>query len=234
MQILLINPNTTEAMTKEMLEASLSASLHGTQILTATAEHGVATIDGYYDELLGAAAVAEIVRQRDGTFDAAIIGCFGDPGLYAARELTEAPVVGIAEASFMAAMTLGYRFAILTNLDRGVPLLQDVVDHYGLSARCASIRSTELSVADADADRAVALEAFLQAAERAVHEDRAEVLCLACGTLLGIREQIESHLHVPVIEGVPAAIAFAEMLVRLGHRTSKLRAFKRPEPNVYV
>jgi allantoin racemase len=233
-RILLVNPNTTEAMTEEMAEAARAVALPGTEIEAVTAEHGVATIDGYYDDLLGAAAVAEIVRSHNASFDVAVIACFGDPGLYAARELTNAPVVGIAEAAFMVAMTLGYRFSILTNLERGVPLLEDLVRHYGFSERCTSIRSTELSVADADADRDAAYEVFLPAARQAVHDDRADVLCLACGSLLGLRERLEAELHVPVLEGVPAAIAYAESLVRLGLRTSKRRAFKRPEPNVYA
>jgi hypothetical protein len=48
-----------------------------------------------------------------------------------------------------------------------------------------------------------------------------------------IRERIEGSLQVPVLD-VPAAITFAEALVRQGHKTSKLRAFKEPEPNIYA
>ena len=46
--------------------------------------------------------------------DAAIIAAFGDPGLAAARELFDFPVVGMAEAAILTAVQLGGRFAIVT------------------------------------------------------------------------------------------------------------------------
>lgn len=221
-------------MTAEMVEAAREVVSPGTEVEGITASGGVATIDGYFDEVVGAASVADMIRENNGSFDATIIGCFGDPGLFAARELTDAPVVGIAEAGFMVATAVGHRFSILTNLERGVPGLDDLVRHYGLSERCASIRATGLSVGDADADRDAAYDAFLPAAEAALRDDRADVLCLACGALLGIRERLEATLGVPVIEGVPAAAVLAEGLVRIGLRTSKLRAFKEPESQAYT
>jgi allantoin racemase len=234
MRLLLIRPGIDTGKPWRALEAARAAALPDTEIVAATPTRGIATIDGYHDELLGAAAVAELVREHDGTFDAAVVGCFGDPGLNAARELTEAPVVGIAEASFMLAMTLGHRFSIITNLERGVPLLEDVVRHYGFDGRCSSIRATGMTVAATHDDIDAAFETFLPEAERAIREDYAEVICLACASLLGLRERMEEHLNVPVIEAVPAGVALAETLVRFGYQTSKVRAYKRPEPNVYV
>ncbi|HEX5147163.1 MAG TPA: aspartate/glutamate racemase family protein [Conexibacter sp.] len=232
-RILLINANTTASMTAAMLESAAETATPGTELLGATAEHGVASIDGYHDEVLGAVAVAEAIRSRDGEFDAAVIACFGDPGLHAARELTERPVVGIAEASFLAAMTLGQRFSVLTTLDRGVPPIEDVVVRYGLTERCASVRASGLTVLEADASPELAADALEREGERAVREDRADVLCLGCGGMVGLRERLERRLGVPVLEGVPVAVALAEALVRCGLSTSKVRGFKHPEPNVY-
>jgi allantoin racemase len=81
----------------------------------------VAALEGCRDHMLGAAAVIEETVARYGQFDGPMVSCFGGPGLSAARELTAAPVVGIAEASFLTAMTLGERFSVLTSLKRGVP-----------------------------------------------------------------------------------------------------------------
>jgi len=87
--------------------------------------------------------------RHDGRFDGAIVACFGDPGLFAARELTTAPVVGISEASMLTALTLGRRFSILTTTPRNAAKLEDLVRLYGLESRCASVRASRMTVLDA-------------------------------------------------------------------------------------
>ena len=234
MRILLINANTTTSMTAEMVEAARRVAGVDCEITGSTAEHGIASIDGYHDELVGAAAVAAAIRERAGTYDAAVIACFGDPGLDAARELSDAPVVGIAEASFIAAITLGRRFSVLTTLDRGVPPIEDVVHRHGFRERCASVRASGVSVLEADADPDAAAVALEQIGRLAIRDDGADVLCLGCGGMVGLRERLEERLGVPVVESVPAGIVLAEGLVRCGLRTSKARGYKQPEPNVYT
>jgi len=233
MRIVLINPNTTAAMTDEMADAGRRAVSPGTEVVGITAAHGVASIDGYHDEVLGAHAVVSAIEELHGEFDAAVICCFGDPGLEAARELADGPVVGIAEASFLAAMPLGRRFSVLTTLDRGVPPIEDVIRRHGVEERCASVRATGLTVIEADNDPDVAAEALEREGRKAITEDGADVLVLGCGAMVEVREYVQRTLGVPVVEGVPAATAMAEGLVRCGLRTSKVRGYKRPEPNVY-
>lgn len=229
MKLLVINPTTTAAFTDEMLEVARAAALPGTEIDGCTANQGVASIDGYFEDTVGAKAVTDAIREHDGQYDAFVVGCFSDAGVPAARQLTETPVVGIAEASFALATSIGHRFSLLTNLEQGVPLLLDLVDQLGRAHHLASVRSTELSVLNSHLDPEATLSYFLPAAERAVREDRADVLCLACGVVLGVRERIEEQLGVPVIDAVPVGITFAESLVRLGYRTSKRRAYKPSE-----
>jgi allantoin racemase len=228
MRILLINPNMTQTMTDEMVEAA-ERVIPTAEVVGVTATHGVAAIDGYRDDVLGAAAVIDAVASYDGDFDGAIVSCFGDPGLFAARELTAVPVVGIAEASFLTAMTLGHRFSVLTTLERGVPTIQDGLRLHGVDSRCASVRATGLTVLEADSDPDAAAEALEREGRLAIELDKAEVLCLGCGGLVDLRERLESRLGVPVIEAVPAAATLLHGLVMNGLKTSKVRAFKYPE-----
>ena len=223
MRLLLINPNTTEAMTREMASAARAAAAPGTEILAATVAEGVPFIDGYRDEALAAAAVVRLVTAREQDYDAAILACFGDPGLYAARELLGVPVVGIAEASFHVAMSLAHRFAVLTTVDRAIPGTHDLLRHYGVEQRCASVRATGLEVLDVDAGTS-SIEA-MEAAGRLALSDGAEALCLGCGAMVGAARELSRRLAVPVIEAVPAAVMAAESLVRLGLSTSKRLAF---------
>jgi allantoin racemase len=67
-------------------------------------------------------------------------------------------------------------------------------------------------------------------AEAAVHDDKAEVIVLGCGGMSGLDAQIRERCGVPVVDGVAAAVAVAEGLVRLGLTTSKVRTYAAPRP----
>ena len=79
-RLLLINPNTTESMTESMTAAARAVARPGTEVTGVTVGRSVPFIDGWYDEAVAAAAVAHTVYERAGSFDAAIVACFGDPG----------------------------------------------------------------------------------------------------------------------------------------------------------
>ena len=75
-RLLLINPNTTESMTQSMADVARAHAAPGVEVDAATVEGSVPFIDGWYDETVAAAAVARCIRERAGTFDAAIVACF--------------------------------------------------------------------------------------------------------------------------------------------------------------
>ena len=60
----------------------------------------------------------EIAQGEASGVDGYVIACFGDPGLDAARELADGPVVGIAEAAMRTATTSGRGFSVVTTLGR--------------------------------------------------------------------------------------------------------------------
>lgn len=229
MRILLVNPNTTVAMTDDMVAAA-SVVVPDVEVVGVTARRGVAAIDGYRDDVVAAAAAVEAMGEQTTGYDGVILGCYGEPGLNAIRELSTGPVVGIAEASFLTAMMLGHRFSVLTTLARGIPPIEDRLRLHGVESRCVSVRATGLTVLEAHRDREAALGGLEREGRLAVDQDRAEVLCLGCGGLLGLRESLEERLAVPVVEAVPAAAVVVRGLVVNGLRTSKAGAYKFPEP----
>ena len=111
MKLLLINPNTTAAMTTGIAEAARAAAPADVEIVATQPSFGPASIEGFFDEAIAAAGVAEQMRLA-GPVDAAVIACFGDPGLDAAREVCDGPVLGIAEAAFHAASLLATGFSV--------------------------------------------------------------------------------------------------------------------------
>ena len=119
MKLLLINPNTSAAMTQGMTQAAQQVAAQGTAITGRQPSFGPVSIESHFDDVFGAAGVAEQIRLAQGEgFDAVVIACFGDPGLDAARELTTAPVLGIAEAAFHAASFVATGFSVVTTIDR--------------------------------------------------------------------------------------------------------------------
>ncbi|HYS64847.1 MAG TPA: aspartate/glutamate racemase family protein, partial [Paraburkholderia sp.] len=88
MRIKLINPNTTQRMTDAMGRCAREVAAPGTEVIAVNPTMGPPSIEGYYDEALATPGLlAEVMAgERDGC-DGYVIACFGDPGLYAAREL---------------------------------------------------------------------------------------------------------------------------------------------------
>jgi hypothetical protein len=109
---------------------------------------GPAAVESHVDEVAAAAAVVELVRAdlASGGSDAYVLACFGDPGLDAARELVEVPVIGIAEAAMHVAAIAGRRFAIVTTLGRTLGRARDLVARYGMDRACAQYRAVEIPV----------------------------------------------------------------------------------------
>ena len=118
-----------------------------------------------------------------------------------------------------------------------VPLIEDrlkLAGLAGLDARCASVRASGLAVLELESEPERAIEAIVQQAELAVQQDRAEVICLGCGGMAGLDDEIRARTGVPLVEGVSAAVTIAESLVRLGLTTSKVRTFAPPRPKTVI
>jgi allantoin racemase len=234
MRILVVNVNTTQSMTDTIAETARAVAAPGTEIVPLTPLFGAASVEGNYESYLAAVAVMETVRRYDEPYDAVIQAGYGEHGREGLQELLEVPVVDITEAAASIAQFLGHRYSVVTTLDRAVPLIEDRLLLAGLSQRCASVRASGLAVLDLEADPVAAVDAITVAAVRAVTEDRAEVICLGCGGMAGLTEQVEARTGVPVVDGVAAAVTIAESLVRLGLRTSKVRTYAPPRPKAFT
>ncbi|VED00154.1 Asp/Glu/hydantoin racemase [Klebsiella variicola] len=107
----MINPNTSLAMTETIGAAARAVAAPGTEILAVCPRAGVPSIEGHFDEAIAAVGVLEQIKAgREQGVDGHVIACFGDPGLLAARELAQGPVIGIAEAAMHMATMVATRF----------------------------------------------------------------------------------------------------------------------------
>lgn len=228
MRILVVNSNTTESVTERIAAAARAAASPGTGIEAATAPFGLPLIVSRADWLVAGPATLAALAARRGSYDAAVIACFGDPGLDAAKELLDVPVLGISEAAFHAAAMLGRRFGIVSFTAALRPMFEDCLAHHGLAARCTGFRMGPAFNGDPGrvAEERASLIATL--CREAVEQDGAEAVILAGGPLAGLAPIIAPEVPVPIVDGTAAAVRLAEALVGLAPpgpaRPSRARA----------
>src|SRR2546427_6267445 len=104
MRIKVINPNTTESMTRKIGEAARAAAAVGTEIVACNPAGGPVSIEGHYDEAVSVLGLLDEVRKGEAeAIDGYVVACFRDPRLLAFRGVARGPVLGIAEAAMHAA-----------------------------------------------------------------------------------------------------------------------------------
>nr|WP_314559917.1 aspartate/glutamate racemase family protein [uncultured Pseudomonas sp.] len=234
MRILVVNVNTTESITETIAQQARAVAAPGTEIVGLTPYFGAESVEGNFESYLAAIAVMDRVMAYDQPFDAVIQAGYGEHGREGLQELLNVPVVDITEAAASTAMFLGHAYSVVTTLDRTVPLIEDRLKLAGLYQRCASVRASGMAVLELEEDPLAAMEAIVRQAELAIREDKAEVICLGCGGMAGLDEQIRQRTGVPVVDGVTAAVTIAESLVRLGLSTSKIRTYATPRPKKVI
>lgn len=229
MKILVINSNTSDLMTEQIdIHARMYAN-PGTEITSVSAASGPRSIEGEYDVALAAVGTLERLVAHEREYDGFVVACGCDPGLYACREITAKPVVGIGEASMFMACLLGHKFTSMTAMWRMVPRMEKIVKKYGLWDRCASVRAAGATVLDIAEDRDKLVEAFIKEAKIAIEQDGADVICLSGAAMVEMDKKMEQALGIPVTDGVVSAVKLVEAQVAYKLRTSKQNTFAFPE-----
>jgi allantoin racemase len=235
MRILIVNPNTTVAMTEIIGKAARAVAAPGTEIIAVNPADGPVSIEGYYDEAFSVPGLlAEIGKGEAAGVSAHIIACFDDTGLEAARCLASAPVIGIGEAAFHLASLVARRFAVVTTLSRSIAAIETNLMKYGLAGRCAGVRACEVPVLALDDPASNASTQIGAEIERAKHEDRAEAVVLGCAGMADLAARLTEQHGLPVIDGVASAVKLAEACSVLGLKTSKTGAYATPLPKAYL
>ncbi len=203
----------------------------GTEVDIICASEGPASIESMYEEYLSIPAAMKLIydAQAQG-YDAAILGCAGDPGLDAAREITDSMlVVGPGQTSMQVAVMLGHRFSVLTIDEAMIASGYELAYKAGVEAKLASVVAVSVPVLELATDRAASLAKIVAAGRLAVERDRADVLVLGCMSMgfLDVAKEIESAVGVPVVNPSLTGLKVAEALVGSALMHSKT-AFATP------
>jgi allantoin racemase len=233
-QILVVNPNTTASMTETIGAAARFVAGAWTEIVAVTSSMGPVSIEGYYDEALAVPGLlVEIAAGERAGAQAAIIACFDDTGLDAARAMANIPVVGICEAALSIASFIAQRFTVVTTTRRSWVPVEALVQRYGMAGR-ARVRAADIPVLALEDPASGAAEKLRGEIARALDEDRAEAIVLGCAGMADLAAELQREFGVPVIDGVGAAVKQAEALIALGLSTSKRGAYANPLAKPYL
>ena len=230
MKLLLINPNITAAMTDQMAAEARRFASAGTEIVSVTAAFGTQYIENRAEAAIAGHAVLDAVAKHAAGFDAIIVSAFGDPGLAAAREFADIPVVGIAESAMLTAWMLGRRYSIVCLTPRLRRWYIECAREHGLDARLASVRALDVAIPDITQAKDQFRERLVEECLSAVEDDEAEVIICGGGPIAGLAREVADRIPVPTLDGVSCAVRMAEALVGLKPRQPTRGSFVRPRP----
>jgi allantoin racemase len=232
--LLVVNPNTSPTATRHISEACNPYLRETTRATYVTAPAGAEAIDTPLDVAIAALEVGRIIAANRESYDAFVIAAGDDPGLDIARQFTDRPVVGIAEAGMLVACTLGARFSVFTALRCEVTKTAALVAKYGLSSRLASILTVEPAAGDAVTSATLindprrSFERFATESERAIRDDMAEVIVMIGSVMAGLAQPLTERVGVPVLSGTICGVKLAETLAELQVKTSHAFTYDTP------
>ena len=210
----------------------------GTEIVCMHPETVPDSIENQYDEAFAVPGVLEeVAKAKQEGFDGILISCFGDPGLKPARELTDLPVVGTAEAGMLFATALAQRFSVVTILPNIVPLIFDLARVLSVHEKVASVRDIGVCVASIKGAResGEGVRRICEEAAKAIEVDGAHAIVLGGTCMTGVAREVHDLLierwgyDVPVIDPVGTPVRFLESLIALRLAQSKL-TYMKPSP----
>ena len=217
MTIYIVNPNSSQHVTDGIDRAidpmRVASPVPLVARTLAEGPPGIETqahVDGVVGPMLAHCAALEDQAS------AFVVACFSDPGLAALREQSARPVLGIAEAAVLTAMTLGQRFGIISILRRSIPRHMRYLGAMGVMDRLAADEPLDLGVLEL-ADETRTFERLKTVGTSLRDGAGADVLILGCAGMTAFRGDLEAHLGIPVVEPCQAATAMAIGRVALQH-----------------
>ena len=214
MKLLIINPNTTAALTDKIAGIARGAAAPGTEIIAATAPFGASYISTQEESAVAVDAVLEVIAGHEGGFDGAVIASSSDSGLEAAVSATPKPVTAMTKAALNRARRLGTRIWYIGFQEIGLTLMPKLAAAYGLEQHLAGV-SLACRLGGGVAPDAAALRGAIEAAgTAAISESGADVLIVGGAAAADHTGALAQALGVPVLDGITSAVMESEAKAR--------------------
>ncbi|MDK2919480.1 MAG: allantoin racemase [Candidatus Petromonas sp.] len=227
MKIKVIVPIIAKTFEDEVRRELASLATPGVEYDVESLDYGPASIESEYDEAI---AVPDILNkvykaEKEG-FDGVILDCFGDPGVRAAREISNLVVFGGFEPPMLIAAGLGDKIAIVTVLQEVIPMINGLISKAGLKDRVAAVRHVDIPVLEL-IDIQKLKDALFEQSVEAIKQNHAQVIVLGCTGMMGVSNELmerlaEAGYDIPVVDAFAASLRLTEATISLGLRPSKL------------
>ncbi len=214
--ILVVNPNSTESITRGIDAACEPLRMSGGPAIECkTLKEGPPGIETqqHVDGLI--APLLSLVRKQEEKYDAFVIACYSDPGLHSVREATRKPVLGIAECGILTALTLGHKFGVIAILQKSIPRHLRYMGALGVMDRLAAELPVDLPVLELS-DEKKTFGRMTQVGRALKEQHRADVVVMGCAGMARYRKPLQEAIGIPVVEPTQAAVTMAIGRVRLG------------------
>ncbi|MDA8228769.1 MAG: aspartate/glutamate racemase family protein [Desulfitobacterium hafniense] len=227
MKIKVIVPLIGTSFNDEVCREVASLATPGVEYDVESLDYGPASIESEYDEAIAVPDILNKVRKAEEEgFDGAILDCFGDPGVRAAREITNIVVFGGFEPPMLIASGLGDKIAIVTVLPEVIPMIEGLIAKAGLKDRVVAVRHVNIPVLELT-DIQKLKDALFEQSVEAIKQNGAQVIVLGCTGMMGVANEVmdrlkEAGYDIPVVDAFAAALRMTEAVVSLGLRPSKL------------
>lgn len=225
-RLLVINPNTTAAVTQDLAAQVRLALGPGVEVQFTTARFGSPYIADEPSYAVATHATldawAEHTRQHPetlGSHTGVLVGCFGDPGLLAVRACAAGPVTGLAAASLAeaAALTDDGPCAIVTGGHAWGPMLERICRELPHGEQVQGIVTVDMTGGEMRAHPERAHQQLLQACHTArQRHPQAQALIVGGAALGGWAARLQAQVDVPLVDSVQAGARQAALAPR-GH-----------------
>lgn len=229
-KLLLINPNTSTHVTQRMVDTAQHSVGSMARITGVTATEGPRIVGSRAENVLAAQQALQLgIAHAEGA-DAVILAISTDAGLWALREVLDIPVLGMLQASVLAAAQLGQRIGLMTLGGHMLPVYQEQLRLYQLDGMMQAWAAPHLPQAflpQALAVEPLVLEQLQQQAQQMIAAHDLDVIILSGAVLSGYRAALQALLPVPVIDGIEATAWQALAMVHMQASKATVGGFSR-------
>lgn len=205
MTILILNPNSTDAMTDAMVTAAERAA-PSLRFDGWTSHDGPPAIEGRQDGAAATPPLLDLVaRASEAGASGIVIGCFDDTGLSEAARIAACPVVGLGQASYHYAALRHWTFSVVTTLAVSVPVLEENIHRQGLSGYLSRVRASDVPVLELERNPSLSGQAIKHEALRAQDQDGVSAVILGCAGMVQVTDDVTAALRIRTIDPVACA-----------------------------
>ena len=214
-RILVVNPNSTEAVTRGIDEAVEPLRMPGGPAIDCvTLKEGPPGIETQQHVDGVVAPMLKLIRENESRYSAFVIACYSDPGLHSAREATRKPVLGISECGILTALTLGQKFGVIAILRQSIARHLRYVGALGVSERLAAELPVDIPVVELS-NQEKTFRRMVEVGKALRRDHGADVVVMGCAGMARYRKPLQDEIGIPVVEPTQAAVAMAIGRVRL-------------------